>query len=120
MDSYSPAYGYLQISEDGRELTVTGTRETMSRWAQTPGMMWPCSELSRCASVVAKLDARGDLVDLYVRPHSRGEDLPGDELTAWLDASILQGWREVVTRRPMPLPIVETALRRERAARGDA
>lgn len=109
------AYGFVGVAADDK-VRITGTRESIRRWSNRPGYSWPCSVLARLDSIVAELAPNGDLVDLHTHPHEFHEEIPGDELTAWVDSVILQAWREVATARPIPLAITESAYRRELAS----
>ena len=70
---------------------VYATSAQLYEWSHTPGAVWPCSELDDCERVCAELASNGDLVDLIVTKSGvrfDDTDLPGDELTAWIDDNL--------------------------------
>ena len=78
-------YGeFGSVTDRGRYITVQALDGQTYDRAHRSGTVWPCSVLADCDRVLVELDAEnGDLVDLS--QWGSTEEIPGDELTAWVD-----------------------------------
>lgn len=93
------ADGSLYINANGYELHVWAVRNS-----------WPCSTLAQLQSIMIKLDAKGDLVELGANPEYLDAvrvDIPADELSAWENDALAQHERREIIKQARELDYLQ-------------